>query len=151
MALLIVVVGVLGLVDASRPRQIVESWINIHALFAFLLYGWVLARYQRRIRRSPRLPPTDLRELPRQLSRTVYLLLYAIIGVRQSMGIIHCVTHGGAVDFNLFDERFRNGPDSIAFDPKDDFQVFLATGLFALVVVRALALGLQRSAASRSS
>jgi hypothetical protein len=37
MALLVVVLGVVGLVAHSWARQIVESWINIHVLFGLLL------------------------------------------------------------------------------------------------------------------
>jgi len=82
--------------------------------------------------------PTDIRELSRHLSRIVYLFLFVVIGVRQIVGIIHCILYGGTVDFNLFDDRFRNGPDSEAFDPKGDLQMFFASGVFAFVIVRAL-------------
>jgi cytochrome b561 len=139
MALLVVAVGVLGLIDGSWPRRMLESWINIHVLFGLLLCGLVVARYQWRVKHSPGMLPTDVRELSRHLSRTVYLLLYVVIGFRLSIGIVNCIWHGGAVDFNLFDEHFRNGPDSKAFDPKDDFQLFLASGLFALAIIRVLA------------
>jgi hypothetical protein len=47
--------------------------------------------------------------------------------------------HGGAVDFTLLDGHFRHGPDYIGFNPKDDFQLFFASGLFALLFVRVLA------------
>jgi cytochrome b561 len=138
-ALLVATIGVLGLLDGSWPRQMLESWINIHALFGLLLCGWVLARYQWCVRHSPGMLPADVRELSRHLSRIVYLLLYVVIGIRQSIGIISSIWHGTAVDFNLFDGRFRNGPDWAGWDPKDDFQLFLATGLFALIIVRVLA------------
>jgi cytochrome b561 len=134
--LLVVVIGVLGLLDGSWLRQMLESWINIHALFGFLLCGLVLARYQWRTRDLRCMLPADIRELSRHLSRIVYLLLYVVIGVRQSIGIINSIWHGSAVDFDLFDDRFRNGPDRAGWNPKDDFQLFLATGLFALILVR---------------
>jgi cytochrome b561 len=135
-ALLVVVIGVLGLLDGSWLRQMLESWINIHALFGLLLCGLVLARYQWRVRHSRCMLPTDVRELSRHLSRIVYLLLYVVIGVRQSIGIINSIWYGSALDFNLFDDRFRNGPDRAGWNPKDDFQLFLATGLFVLIIVR---------------
>jgi cytochrome b561 len=139
MAILAVVAGVLGLVDSTWLRQILDSWINIHVLFGWLLCGLVIARCQWRVKHSPRMLPTDVRELSRHLSRIVYLLLYVVIGVRQSIGIAYSIWHGGAVDFNLFDKRFRNGPDTQAFDPKDDFQLFVASGLCALIFIRVLA------------
>ena len=138
-ALLVVVIGVLSLLDGSWLRHMLESWINIHALFGLLLCGLVLVRYQWRVRHSPGMLPTDIRELSRHLSRIVYLLLYVVIGVRQSIGIINSIWHGSAVDFNLFDDRTSNGPDRAGWNPKDDFQLLLATGLFVLILVRVLA------------
>jgi cytochrome b561 len=150
-ALLVAAIGVLGLLDDSWLRQMLESWINIHVLFALLLCSLVLTRYQWRLRQSPRLLPTDIRELSRHLSRIVYLLLYVVIGARQSIGIINSVWHGTAVDFNLFDDRFRNGPDRAGWNPKDDFQLFLATGLFALIIIRVLAFRLWLRAVERAT
>jgi cytochrome b561 len=136
-ALVVVVIGILGLLRGSWPRQLLESWINVHALFGLLLCGVVLARCRWRIKHSPRMLPADVRELSRQLSRIVYLLLYVVIGVREIIGILNSLRHGGAVDFNLFDERFQ-GRDYWAFNPKDDFQSLIASGLFALIFVRVL-------------
>jgi len=143
-ALLVVMIGVLGLLDGSWLRQMLESWINIHALFGLLLCGLVLARYQWRVSYSPCVLPTDIRELSRHLSRIVYVLLYLVIGVRQSVAIISSIWHGGAVDLNLLDDRFRNGPDRAGWNPKDDFQLFFATGLSVLMIVRLLAFRLSR-------
>jgi cytochrome b561 len=137
-ALVVVVIGVLGLLRGSWPRQMLESWINIHVQFGLLLCGLALAHCQWRIKHSSRMLPADVRELSRHLSRLVYLLLYLVIGAREIIGILGSSQHGGAVDFNLFDERFR-GPDHPGFNAKDDFQLFLASGLFALIFVRVLA------------
>jgi hypothetical protein len=139
LAALVVVVGVLGLAVDSVPRRMVESWINIHALFALLLCGVVIAEYRRRAGNSGGLEPDHGRALCRELSRIVYLSLYVVIGVRQCVALANAIWHGGAVDFNLLNPRFRAGPDSGAFDPQDDFQMFLASGLFALILVRGLA------------
>jgi cytochrome b561 len=130
-ALVAVVIGVLGLLVASGLRQMLESWINIHALFGLLLCGLVLARYRWYVKRSPPVLSADIRQLSRHLSRIVYLLLYVVIGVRESIGILNSVWHGGLVDFI--------GTDHVGFDPKDDFQLFFASGLFALLLVRILA------------
>jgi cytochrome b561 len=138
-ALLAVAVGVLGLLGASWLRQMLESWINIHALFGLLLCGLVSARYRWCVIHSPPMLPTDIRQLSRHLSRIVYLSLYLVIGLREIIGILNSVWHGGVVDFNLFDERFRNGPHHAGWNPKDDFQLFFASGLLALIFVRVLA------------
>lgn len=150
-ALLAVAVGVLGLLGASWQRQALESWINIHALFGLLLCGLVLAAYHWRIKHSPRMLSGNVRELSRHLSRIVYLMLYVVIGVREVIVIINGLWHGGAVDFNLFGEHSRHGLDDRGFDPKDDFQLFFASGLFALIFVRALAFRLWLRAARPAS
>jgi hypothetical protein len=43
-AIVVVVVGEVGLFSTSSVRLMVESWINIHLLFCGLLVGLVLAR-----------------------------------------------------------------------------------------------------------
>ena len=138
MALAAIAIGVLGLSRGSWPRQVLESWIGVHALFGLLLCGLVFARCRWHVKHSPRMLPADTRELTRHLSRIVYLLLYVVIGVRETIGIVNSLWYGGSVDFNLFDERFRNGPDYAGFNPRDDFQLFIASGLVALIFVRAL-------------
>lgn len=136
-ALLAVVVGVLGLLGASWQRQLLESWINIHALFGLLLCGLTLASCQRRVKHSPRMLPADVRELSRHLSRIVYLLLYVVIGVREVIVVLNSIRHGGTIGLNPFDAR--GGSDYQGFNPRDDFQWFLASGLVALIFVRVLA------------
>jgi cytochrome b561 len=115
-----------------------ESWINIHALFGTLLCGLVLARCQWWVKHSRRMGRADVRKLSRHLSRIVYLLLYVVIGVRVFIGILDGVWHGVGADFSLF----GHGPDFEWFNTRDDFQLFFASGLFALVFVRVLALRL---------
>jgi cytochrome b561 len=133
-----------------------ESWINIHALFGLLLCGLVFSRCWWRVKHSPWMLPADIRELSRHLSRIVYLLLYVVVGLRQLISLFNSIWHGGAVDFNLFDDRFHNGPDHAGWNPKDDFQLFLATGLSVLIIVRVLAFKLwlrsvERAAPSKES
>ena len=152
-SVVVVVIGVLGLLGASGPRQTLESWINIHVLFGLLLCALVLARCRWSVKRSPRMLPTDIRQLSRHLSRTVYLVLYAVIGARELIAILNSVWHGGAVDFYLFDERSR-GPGYAGFDPRNDFQLFFASGFVTLIFLRVLTFTLwlrsvERAAPSR--
>jgi cytochrome b561 len=155
-ALLVVVIGVLGLLAGSWLRLMIESWIDIHALFGLLLCGFVLARCQWHVKHSPRMLPTGVGELSRHLSHIVYLLLYVVISVRQGISIVGSLWHGGAVDFSLFDERFRNGTDGVAFDLRDDLHLFLVSALLALVLIRMVTFSLwlrsvERAAVSRST
>jgi hypothetical protein len=69
--------------------------------------------------------------------------------MRELIAILISVWHGGAVDFNLFDERFR-GPDYAGFNPKDDFQLFFASGLVTLIFLRVLTFTLWLHAVGRA-
>ncbi len=135
-ALLVVVVGVQSLLGVSW--RTLQSRISLHALFALLLCGLVLARYRGHVKHSPSMLPADTRELSRHLSRIVYLLLYVVIGVRQVIGVFCSLWRGDAADFNLFDERFRSSADSAGFDLRDDFRLLVVSGLLALILARVL-------------
>jgi cytochrome b561 len=150
-ALITVAIGVLGLQRDAWPRQMLESSINIHALFGLLLCGLVLARCRWRVQHSPRMLPNDVRELSRHLSRIVYLLLYAVIGGGELIGILNNLWHGAPLDFNLLDAHFRQGSAHAGFDPKDDFQLFFVSGLFALLFVRVLAFTVWTRSAGRAA
>jgi hypothetical protein len=150
MALLVVTLGAAGLVAHLWLRAFVESWINIHAIFASLLCGWVILRYQSGTRWSPGMPPNDVREVFGRLSRSVYLVLYAVIAARQIICLVSSVGHTGRIDFGLFDERFGNGPDGKVFDTQDDFQIFLASGLVILGILRVTAYRLWLRATERA-
>jgi hypothetical protein len=128
-AMLVVFVGVTGLIDVSLPRRLVESWINIHALFAMVLCGIVIAQYRRRVGHLPGVEPYDVRDLSRGLSRMVYLSLYGVIAVREGISL---------TDFEPWEPRSLGGAAGGAFDPNDDFQMFLVSGLVALIFVRVL-------------
>jgi hypothetical protein len=78
--------------------------------------------------------PAGIHELTRHLLRIVYLLLYVVIGVREIIGIVNSLWHGDSVDFNPFDQRFRNRPDYAGFNPRDDFQLLIASGIVALIL-----------------
>jgi len=134
-AMLVASIGVLGLSGGSSLRQLIESWINIHVLFGLLLCGLVLARYQWIIRYSPHLKE-NIRELSRRLSRVVYLMLYAVIGVRLGMSLVHWIWHGGPLDLTPFDEGLGNDGDSRVFNPHHDYHMILLSGGIALAMVR---------------
>ncbi len=129
-ALLVVMIGVLSVIADSHARHLFESWINIHVLFALMLAGLLLARYRACVKRATPLLPADISAWSRQLSSFVYLLIYAVIGIRQCLSIAGGMWHGGAPDLT----SALGG-----LDPKGDFPLLLMTTLLALAVVRVMA------------
>jgi hypothetical protein len=120
-ALLVLVVGQLGLIQDSLPKPAPASWMNLHILFGALLWVCVVARFYRGMRQAPRMLPAEIHALSRQLSRLVYLLLYVLMFFGLIIGIVRAALHdpivGGA----------------------ENFQSYLVGGLAALVTIRALA------------
>ena len=119
LALLVLAAGLLGLLD--------DSWLiplrhagSLHALFGALLLFFVAACFWRHVRRTPRMPPADIRAFSRRLSRTVYLLLYVLMFFDLIIGILPGTPR------RMIDEQAAQ------------FQSYLASGVLALIAIRAL-------------
>jgi cytochrome b561 len=139
MALLIVVVGVLGLLHDSWPRATQTFWINIHALVGLTVLAVVIARlWWRSTHRPPELPP-EVGALSRQVSPPVHGLLYALMIVIPLLGIVTFVWHGRVFDFGLFKIDPGIKSTRAIFHPTEDIHGYLAYGLFALAGLHILA------------
>jgi hypothetical protein len=130
--------GARALTEPLSSRSMLAFCVNAHTLFAVSLCTLLFVRYRSSIQHSDHVSHIHSRALCRELSRIVYCFIYAVIGVRQSIAILNSVWHGVPLDFNIMDQRFR-GPDSRAFLPHDDFQLFIASALLALIFARVLA------------
>jgi cytochrome b561 len=119
--------GVLGLLDGPWAAQVVGSRAGLHALFGSLLSALVAVRFHRRLNRAPPASQSDIHRLSRELSRMVYLSLYAVIGLRQIVGFADWSRHGGTVEFG----KLSDG----------DLQAIVAYGIAGLLFVRVLAFG----------
>jgi cytochrome b561 len=139
MAVLIVVVGVLGLLHDSWPKQSQSFWINLHAILGLSVWVLIVVRIWWRSRHSPPELPSEAGELSRRLSYPVHLLLYALIFVIPLVGIVTFIWHGRVFDFGLFRIDFGVRRNRAIFHPTEDIHGYLAYVLFALVGMHALA------------
>jgi hypothetical protein len=128
LASLVVLFGVLGLLDVSWPKRVLGSWVNLHAIFGLLLWIFVAARFHSGLKVATPMRPADIRSLSRELSRTVYLLLYAVIGIREIIGVVGWLWHSGT---------WASGE----FAADAELQAVIAYGLIGLLLIRALAFG----------
>jgi cytochrome b561 len=119
LALPVLSVGLLGLLHDSSLIPLRHPG-SLHALFGALLLFFVAACFCRHVRRTPRLPPADIRAFSRRLSRTVYLLLYVLMFFDLIIGIL------------------PGTPHRVIFGQAVQFQSYLASGVLALVAIRAL-------------
>jgi cytochrome b561 len=139
MAVLIVVVGVLGLLHDSWPKQTASSWINIHAMVGLLVWVLVIARLWWRSRHPPPVLSPEAGEFSRRLSSPVHWLLYALIFIIPILGVVTFIWHGRVFDFGLFRVNFGIRSNRAIFHPTEDIHGYLAYALFALAGVHALA------------
>jgi cytochrome b561 len=83
---LVVIVGVLGLLHDSWPRQTQGFWIDIHALIGLLLWFILLARFAYRLRHAPPTLPAGIGPLSRRFSSPVHLMLYVLMFIIPIIG-----------------------------------------------------------------
>lgn len=138
-AVLVVIVGVLGLLHDSWPKGRQSFWINIHALVGVALWALLMARiWWRRTHPPPALPP-GAGKLSEALARPVHLLLYALLFVIPLLGIVTFIWHGRAFDFGLFKVDFGVQKNPAIFHPTEDLHGYLAYALFTVASLHALA------------
>lgn len=139
MFVLVVIVGVLGLLHDSWPKQTQAFWINVHALIGILLWLVLFARFGYRLRYSPPALPTEIGAFSRRFSIPVHVALYALMFVIPIVGFVTFIYHGRVFHFGLFDLNFGIKKDRAVFEPTEDLHGYLAYVLFALAGLHALA------------
>ncbi len=136
---LVIVVGGLGLLHDSWPKQTQAFWINIHALIGLVLWVVVLARFSWRVRHAPPAPPENLGVSARRLSKPVHLLLYVLLLITPILGFVTFVYHGRIFDFGLFEIDFGIEKNRAIFHPTEDVHGYLAYAILGLAALHALA------------
>jgi cytochrome b561 len=139
MFVIVVVVGVLGLLHDSWPKQTQAFWINIHALIGILLWLLLIARFGYRLRHSPPTLPADVGAFSRRFSNPVHLALYGLIFIIPIFGVVTFIYHGRVFHFGLFDLNLGIKKNPAIFGPTEDIHGYLAYALFALAGLHAIA------------
>ena len=132
MAVLILVVGTLGLLHDSWPKATQSFWINLHALIGLLVFALLLARLAWRARHPPPPLPPETGALSRRLSRPVHAFMYGLLFVIPLFGIVTFIWHGRVFDLGLFKIDFGVRKNPAIFHPTEDIHGYLAYALFAL-------------------
>jgi cytochrome b561 len=136
---LVVIVGVLGLLHDSWPKQTQDFWINIHALIGLLLWLILLGRFAYRLRYAPPKPPAGIGPLSRRFSGAVHLMLYALMFIIPIIGFVTFVYHGRVFNLGIFELNLGVKKNRAIFGPTEDIHGYLAYALFALAGLHALA------------
>jgi|ERR1700733_2492513 len=139
MFVLVIIVGVLGLLHDSWPKQTQGFWINAHALIGLLLWCVLVARFWWRTGHAPPALPTSAGWISRHLAGPVHLALYALMFVIPIFGFVTFVYHGRVFDFGLFQLDLGIKKNRAIFGPTEDIHGYLAYALFVLAGLHALA------------
>jgi cytochrome b561 len=127
--LFVVVVGVLGLLHDSWPRQTQGFWINVHAILGLLVWVLAIARISWRRRHPAPALPNDVGRLSHRLSGPVHALLYILMLVIPILGIVTFIWHGRAFNFGLFQVNFGIRSNRSIFHPTENSRLL---GLLSL-------------------
>lgn len=136
---LVVIVGVLGLLHDTWPKQTQAFWIDVHALIGLLLWAVLIARLGWRLRHAPPILPDNLGWFARRLSSPVHWLLYTLLFITPILGFVTFVYHGRIFDFGLFQVNPGIAKNRAIFEPTEDIHGYLAYALFGLAGLHALA------------
>jgi cytochrome b561 len=139
MFVLVLIVGVLGLLHDSWPKQTQAFWINVHALIGLLLWLVLLARVGYRLRYSPPTLPPDMGGFSRRFSSPVHFALYVLMFLIPIIGFVTFIYHGRIFHFGLFEINFGIKKNRAIFEPTEDIHGYMAYALFALAGLHALA------------
>jgi cytochrome b561 len=139
MFVLVVLVGVLGLLHDSWPKNTQRFWINVHALVGLLLWFMLIARIWWRSRHAPPPLPQMVGDYSGRISRPVHIGLYALLFVTPIIGFVTFIYHGRIFDFGIFQLDFGIPSNRAIFHPTEDLHGYLAYALFALAGIHAIA------------
>ena len=139
MFVLVVVVGTLGLLHDSWPKQTHVFWISVHAILGLLLWLTLIARFWWRIRHAPPSLPSEVGALARRLSTPTHLGLYALMFITPIVGVVTFIWHGRILDLGLFQINFGIPSNRAIFEPTEDIHGYLAYAIFALAGIHILA------------
>jgi cytochrome b561 len=139
MAVLVIVVGILGLLHDSWPHATQAKWINIHALIGLAVFVLLMFRFAWRLSHQPPDLPPDVGEFSRRTSYPVHLLMYLLLFVIPLFGIVTFIWHGRVFDFGWFRIDSHVHADRTIFHPTEDIHGYLAYALFALIGLHVLA------------
>lgn len=136
---LVIVVGVLGLLHDSWPKESQRFWINFHAILGLALWSLLIARMVWRAGHRPPPLPENIGKLTRRLSWPLHFALYFLLFVTPMVGIVTFIYHGRVFDFGFFQVNFGVKSNRAVFHPTEDVHGYLAYAIFALAACHALA------------
>ena len=134
-ALLIVLVGAIGLMFDGLPRPEKAFWLNLHAVVGIALFALVLVRTVWRLSHvPPALPPTTGKAAARG-AQVLHGLMYALMIAIPAVGLISFLWHARVFEFGLFTVDPGIAADRAIYKPTQKLHAWLTYGLIGALVL----------------
>lgn len=102
MAVLIAVVGIVGLLFDDMPKGFKGQMVNLHAVFGCVILVLLAGRIWWRVTHRPPPLPARTGRFSRQASALGHLVLYALMGLVPLAGLVYQFARARGIDFGLF-------------------------------------------------
>ncbi len=129
----------LGLLFDKIPRDARGFWINIHVTVGLLFFALILMRLLWRIGHRPPSLPADADALSRRVSNPFHGLMYVVILVITTLGVVARVWHGRTFDFGLFTLDFGVASNRAVFPRAEQYHLYAVYTLLGLISLHILA------------
>ena len=138
-ALLVAIVGTIGLFFDDYPKPQFLGWLTVHALLGLTILVLVIARMRWRATHTPPDLPGEMGEFTRRTSHAAHTLLYVLLFITPVLGIAGFIAHGRSLVFGSFHIGFPYPPTKAIFHPVEKIHQWFAYSIFALAGVHILA------------
>ena len=132
-AVLLLVVGALGLSFESIPRATRMFYINLHTTIGLVMFGLIVLRILWRFANPVPAPDASWSRWVVISSNLAHKALYGLMLVVPIIGVIAYVWHGRVFDFGFFKLDFGMASTKSIYDPAEEIHGALAYGLMGLV------------------
>ena len=138
-AVLICVVGGIGLAYGSVPRSTRPFWLNLHATVGVLMTLAIAGRIACRIlQKAPIFAPVEPKALE-NASKALHALMYVLMCAIPATGLVAFIWHGRIFHFGAIDLDLAIASTRTVYQPAQSIHVWLAYGFIAAVTLHILA------------
>ena len=138
-AMLIIVVGAVGLLFGWFPRPSRPFWINFHGSAGLVMALFILARVVWRVTHPAPPLPASLSAVVVMGSKALHLLMYVLMLVLSGLGLVAFIWHGRVFNYGLFSLDFAVKSDRAIYHLAQEVHGWTGYALTALFVLHVLA------------
>ena len=138
-AVLIVIVGAIGLYFGWARRGEKPFWLNLHATVGMAMLIAICARVVYRLAHRPPPLPDGTSRIEEMAAKGAHFLMYVLMVAIPAAGLVAFIWHARIFDFGAFQVDLGVTSDRSIFHPAQSIHKWLAYGFFIVVGLHVLA------------